>query len=323
MKLIFAIGLIILCISCSGKDGKINNKPISENEVVLSINNIDKEKTEEMLEKINTTEQKNLKNLPTDEFLASLRWYRGLYSGGYSVILRFNTDETYSLFMTRGLGIYAIGNYEIINENEVLLRYPVEFPSEITSVVLKSIEDIFNKNDLLLELDREYMDFYNMYRLFSEKELFVSEISSPEGNEYIIDNANVLKTNGRVKILDIVNMKKEPSIDAPLAGYSFMYRFHQSQKDSNIIVNFVVPYEEFKYEAISINIDEIDTYRKPWYRIVVEMEEYEFSAWVYGGYVEEISKFNYNLNYTGIINNIIRELINRGYVSEEYFEDND
>jgi hypothetical protein len=318
MKFIYIIIVIILCISCGRKVENNNSKTINENEIVLPISNLNKVKTEEIFDEINIAEQINFKNLPIDEFLTSLKWYRGLYSGGYSIILGFTSDGIYSLFMTRGLGVYATGAYEILNENEVLLKYPVEFPRGITNVVSESIDNIFGNKDLLLKLDREYIDFYNMYKLFSEKELYVSEVSSPAGNEYVIDNASALKKKGRVKILDIVNTRREPSINAPLAGYNFMYRFF---REPDILVNFVVFGEEFEYEAISTNIDEIDTYKKPWYRIVVEMEEYRFSTWVYGGYVDEILEFNYNIDYMEIQNKIIRELVNRGYNTKIFLEE--
>jgi len=272
---------------------------------------------------VNNIFEGNIKSMPTVEFLVSFRWFRGLYSGSYSDILTFNTDGTYSIFKTRGLGIYAIGNYEILNENEVLLRYPVEFPWEITSVISESLEKIFGNNDLILKLDREYIDFYNMFKLFSEKELFASEFPSPEGNEYMLDNAIVLKKKGYVKILDLTNIRREPSVNAPLAGYSFLFRFYEiTPYDQDIIANFVVPDEEFRYEAIYTNINETNGYEKPWYRIVIDMEETEFAAWVYGEFVEEILNQNYNINYTEIRSKNINELINRGYHSEYLYEDN-
>jgi hypothetical protein len=222
MRLFLGIFLVFLCVSCGNKVDKAEDSIVSN-------------------DKQNSPVYTPLEDLPFDEFLISLSWFKSYYNGSMRDMLKFYPDGTYTIRDFYGLGVYATGKYEIKNDDEIKLVYPVEFPREMTSVISEKLESLFSKNnELLLKFDRGSTDFYDTYKLFSDNVFFVSDIPSPAGNEYTLDNAVVIKRKGWIKILDVINKRKGPSINSQLAfisngGYaeeiiSFIYDAHEDNE---------------------------------------------------------------------------------------------
>ena len=194
----------------------------------------------------------------------------------------------------------------------------------MTSVISEKLESIFSKNnELLLKFDRGYTDFYDTYKLFSDNVFFVSDIPSPAGNEYTLDNAVVIKRKGWIKILDVINKRKGPSINSQLAFISIgdIVLSEYLLVDFGSGISLAFPGEKFEFDAVSTNLDEIDGHRAPWYHIIIPMDHFFSYAWVYGGYVEEIISFIYDAHEDNETNrNKAGELFNRGFVNEKYLE---
>ena len=275
---------------------------------------------------INQTSQINLNELSFQEILFNYSWLFGFYEGTARDKITFFPDGRYSVWNGYGLGDFAFGEYEILNETDVRLKFPVDFPHEKTSSADYILGNIFNNNEeLLLKFDREYRDFYNLMKLYSDNVFFVSNIDSPKGEEYSIDNAIAVKINGRIKILNTLNTRKSPSIEAP---FHYVPLSDRQSVNSNYLIdqyasiNLVFAGEIFDYEAISKHKDEINGLNEPWYRIILQHEFYYTFAWVYGGYVEEISENDIkNSDYFQVQQAVAAELVERGFLDKRYFEE--
>ncbi len=257
-------------------------------------------------------DENNIKYLSINEVLINVPWMEGYNNTSWSDLLKFFSDDTYSIRNFYGIGEYLFGHYEIVNDNEVLLKCPSEIDIFAEGYVLEKVEELFpDKKDLLLKLDREYIDFYNIGKLSSNR----SAAPSPQGMEYELNNAVVIKKSGNLKVTDILNTRQEPSINSQLTMIAVNERFGSSDLiDPYRGISLVFPGETFKYNAVSKKIDNIDGHHEPWYHIIIFLDQYVVYTWVYGGYVEEVDE---NEQYQGDWGVISKELIDRGYLDNK------
>lgn len=320
-KLINIFWILLLLLNITGCTAKTTEKNVQ-------IDNSEPGHIFEGKEKINVPIDRDyILNMPLEDILKNINWYIEDYYDIYSDHLIFLSNNEYCLSYC-GSDEYARGKYEIISDNNIKIIYPSE--------IYKRIEDIASlfqsRDELLLELQRNYIDFYCIGKLYSEElgiSLF-SSVSSPQNEEYEINHTIVIKRAGRIRINQTLNARLEPSINAPFYTWSINFLLELNLecrvdwlKDPNARLNVVFHGMIYDFDAITKQIDEIDGYSKPWYRIVIN--NYPLTPifkyfWVYGGYVDELDAGfiadNLNLadNYT---NSLINYLFEKDYIKDE------
>ena len=199
--------------------------------------------------------------------------------------------------------------YEILSEDKILLKFPDDILNNKNAV--EKIENLFFNNIALeLDLQRDFINFENIGRLYSHKFTldFNSTIFSPENREYFLDESLVIKTSGILVVKETLKTRVRPSISAPVLSMRLADRFVQFE---NLFINpydsisVVFPGETFNFIAITKNKDIIDGHNKPWYKVVIENEGANEYAWIYGGYIEETTekKFEHEMLLEYLVKN--------------------
>jgi hypothetical protein len=205
--------------------------------------------------------------------------------------LKFYPDLTWTLTDFFGLGEFVRGSYTVKDDSIVILELSnMEYrdavvDSNSAESVIKRV--LGNEPNLSLVLQRDYVDFYAVGRLYNEQfdKIFRSAISSPENENYRLDEVVVLKKSGEIMIEGIIPARKRPFDDAEEFSMLFINRFDSFTEyliDRRAEINVVLPGEVFHYKAI-YNADD----NKLWYRIMIYNSMIYEDAWIRGEFVSE------------------------------------
>jgi hypothetical protein len=317
---------IIVFVSC-GKETKVNKKEsrkITEPDAAVSlyteINDVGLLYSVEKIGEEKVTVDKNyMLQSSLSDILANTTWYN---TGSGREMLKFYPDLTWTLTDFFGLGEFVRGSYTVRDDFTVSLelsnreyRDYILADSNSAETVVKYV--FGNEPNLSFVLQRDYVDFYAVGRLYNEQfdKTFISAVPSPENENYELDGITVAKKNGQIMIEGIIPTKKEPFDDAEEFSVLFVNRFGSFAEyliDRSAKVNVALPGEVFYYDAI-YNAED----NKLWYRIKVYNSMTYEDAWICGEFAIENSVSSKNYSDYRKIQSALIEL---GYINAALIE---
>jgi hypothetical protein len=224
------------------------------------------------------------------EVLTDTRWYN---AGSGKEMLRFYPDLTWTLTDFFGLGEFVQGSYTVTDDSTVILELSnMEYRNTLvdSNSAEKVISHVLGKDsDLSFILQRDYIDFYAVGRLYNAQfdKTFRSAVPSPENENYELDGIMVTKKSGQIIIEEIIPTKKSPFDNAEEFSMWFTNRFSSFSEywqGADREINVVLPGEVFDYDALYKTED-----NKLWYRIRIDNSMTYDEAWVCGDSVSENS----------------------------------
>jgi hypothetical protein len=319
--------LFIMVFASCGKETKMKEKEsgkIAEPDTLTSlsveINDIGlPDSVEKIGEKKVTVDKNYILQSSLSDVLANTPWYN---AGSGKEMLKFYPDLTWTLTDFFGLGEFVRGAYTVRDDFTVILElsnreYPeyIMADSNYAEAVIKHV--LGNEPNLSFVLQRDYVDFYAVGRLYNERfdKTFRSAVPSPENENYRLDGIMVTKKSGLVMIEGIIPAKKEPFDNAEEFSELFVNRFDSFTEyliDRSAKVNVALPGEVFYYDAIYTAED-----NKFWYRIKVDNSMTYENAWICGEAISENSVNSKSYSDYGKIQNALIEL---GYIEVSLIE---
>jgi hypothetical protein len=311
--------------SC-GKETKMKEKEsgkIAEPDMLTSlsveINDVGlPDSVEKIGEKKVTVDKNYILQSSLSDVLANTPWYNA--SSGREM-LKFYPDLTWTLTDFFGLGEFVRGPYTVRDDFTVILELSnreyrdILVDSNYAETVIKYV--LGNEPNLSFVLQRDYVDFYAVGRLYNEQfdKTFRSTVPSSENENYELDGIMVTKKSGQIMIEGIIPIKKEPFDNAKEFSVLFENRFDSFTEyliDRSAKVNVALTGEVFYYDAIYTAED-----NKLWYRIKVDNSMTYENAWICG---EAISENSVNGKRYSDYGKIQSALIELGYIETSLIE---
>jgi hypothetical protein len=246
----------------------------------------------------------------------------------------FSQDNTYLLSTAPEGDWFGEGVYRV-ERNDVVVEYPFKTMLGKEGLSVDTREWLFEgENPTVLTYDKSYRDFNVLTCLrHGDKKLINYAIKSPVGEEYELDGFQVVKYHGQesnVLILENLRMRKFPEITADTVTLGRWVDIpldiiRMNKLDDTVtmyppgrfIVSDVV-YTDMvaSFNAKTVKTDTIDDITAPWYRINIVINDFESAyAWVFGGYLRELSLTEQDNLYV-YYRKYIQSLIDNGIIEK-------
>jgi hypothetical protein len=209
---------IMVFVSC-GKGTKVNEKEsgkIAESDAVTSlsveINNVSlPDSVEKISEKKVTVDKNYILQSSLNDVLTNTTWYN---AGSGKEMLKFYPYLTWTLTDFFGLGEFVRDSYTVRDDSTVILELSnreyrdIAVDGNAAEAVIKRV--LGNEPNLSFVLQRDYVDFYAVGRLYNDQfdKIFRSSVPSPEDEQYELDGIIVTKKSGQIMIEGILPTKK-------------------------------------------------------------------------------------------------------------------
>ena len=201
-------------------------------------------------------------------------------------------------------GGYAYGKYDYsLVENKLTLEYC----DEEIFYKGKNIQPLIfpEQKDVTYVWDSEYLDFYCIGAFIHGETIFTNgKNPTPSGTECTLNGVRVVKKDYRNSFLvakENLRIRKSPSLNAETGLFNYSSYFNPYGLtfedyiivDNNINLPLLLKGLVVSFDAVTVEKQTIDGLTAHWYRIRMYDNSDEGTTeyfWVFGGYIDEITK---------------------------------
>lgn len=267
-------------------------KKQNENKTILT--NEQKSINENVVESNETQSEKGL----SDKWIIDLSIYNDVPEDSFiSYISLHLNQENYSLGYHFQGGPFAHGKYTI-EDNKVFLNYPDDIREESDTYTYLLNKIFPDKENQVLTYDSNYKSLAYSGCLRNKNSIFADMNNpSPVNEEYDFEGIKVIKLetyNAYSK--ETMKLRVYPSTTAEIGKFSYEivenYRIKNEYnvcEDKDSLVPYLLAGKICKVDLKTVNEDEIDGIKAPWYRIGIwgGPEDRGHYFWIWGAYLEK------------------------------------